>query len=232
MAKEELGPIEAGTWPRELTAHAVDKGPARRLHGYDVEQDLAKFYRFTDVFYLSITGDLPDDARSRAFEIALVFSSSMSVGEAPVHASLLARLCGCRAGGVMSVASLSLGEHTDRVLERIGDVLSQPIGEDGLPIDLRAKTDDERASVARLATLVRGVVEVPALAADAALDVALVAVLRAAGLTTNFQLVAALSLGRMPSALAEASATKPADFGKYPIDTPHFEYVPPGGQTV
>ncbi|AKU95926.1 hypothetical protein AKJ09_02590 [Labilithrix luteola] len=218
------GPIESRTWPKELTAHAVDDGSARRLHGYDVEQDLARFYRFSDVLYLSLAGDLPDDVQSRAFEVALTFASVMSVGSAPVHASVLARLCGCRTGGVVAVGALTMGEHVDALVHGIGEILE---GTGPLPEELRAKTNEERASVARLAAATAGL-PIPALGWDPSLDVALVAVLRAAGLTSVFQVVSALTLGKMPSALAEAQTTKPADFLSYPMDTPHFEYVPPG----
>jgi hypothetical protein len=67
------GPIEQQKWSEHLEAHVVDDRGPLRVHGYDVESDLARHYRFSDVVYLTLTGELPDDARSRAFEIALCF---------------------------------------------------------------------------------------------------------------------------------------------------------------
>lgn len=218
------GPIDSRDWPKHLTAHAVSETTSRRLHGYDVEQDLARFYRFSDVLYLSLAGELPGDRQSRAFEAVLMFASVMSVGSAPVHASVLARLCGCRTGGVLAVGALTMGEHVDALLQAVGDALDD---EGPLPSELRAATFKERDSVTRLAAATDGL-SIPVLAKDPSLDVALVAVLRAAGLTSTFQIVSALALGKMPAAIAEAAATKPADFHSYPMDTPHFEYVPPG----
>ena len=59
---------------------------------------------------------------------------------------------------------------------------------------------------------------------DPSRDVAIIAVLRACGLTTAFQLGAALSVARLPSVIAESVSTKAGDFKNYPMDTPHFEY--------
>lgn len=224
---EHRGPVESVAWPEHLTARAVD-GP--RLFGYDVQEDLARHYRFSDVFLLSLTGELPDDARSRAFEIALAFASTMSVGRAPIHATVLARLCGCRPGSVLSIATMSLGEDAEACTKELSELLAA-VGKSAsdvvLPESLRATSDEERQSVARLRALVNDLVVVPLLASDPSLDVALVAVLRACGLETPFSLVAALVVGRLPSAIAEARLTKPTDFRSYPMNVPRFIYEAP-----
>lgn len=221
---DDRGPIESREWPTELLARAVEGGPTPRLFGFDVEGDLARHYRFSDVLLLALTGELPSDGRSRAFEVALVFASSMSVAEAPVHAAVLARLCGARPGGVLSAASLTLAEHASRLLEKLDGATADPAS---LGEEHKARDEGERASVARLAELVRGCVEVPVLEADPGRDLAIVAVLEACGLTTAMQITSALVIARLTSALAEAGQTKPGDFGTYPIDTPHFEYEAP-----
>jgi hypothetical protein len=221
----DLGPIDSRTWPKELIANAVTVGPHPRLFGYDVEGDLAAHYRFSDLIYVSLTGELPDDARSRAFEVALCFAAPLSVREAPVHAAVLARLCGARPGGVLSVAGLTLAEHAGTFVALVNDVLETRSGE--LPPELQAQDEDERAAVASLVRLLDGVFDVPVLRADPSREVAIIAVLRACGLTSTFQLTSVLTLARLPGTLAEASKIKPGDFGTYPIDTPHFEYVAP-----
>jgi hypothetical protein len=220
----DLGPIDSRTWPARLETHAVD---GRRLFGYDTERDLAVHHRWSDVVLLSLVGDLADDARARAFEIAMCFAATMPAAEAPIHAAVLGRLCGVRTGGVLSTAVLTLAEHATALLAKIDAHDAHPAGAE-LPPELQAPNDAERESVAALRAVLGGTLDVPLLAHDPARDVAIVAVLRACGLTTSFQIVSALTLARLTSAIAEAGATKPGDFAAYPIDTPHFEYV--GGE--
>lgn len=223
----DRGPIDSRTWPTQLEARAVSSD--RRLFGYAVEADLAAFHRFSDVVYLSLVGELPTDAQSRAFEIALCFSAPVTVAHAAVHAAVLAKMCGARPAGVLSVSSVILAEEaTTLVADANADLERLEAGAiTELPASLRAVDEVERASVARLAALVGELVPVPALALDAGRDVALLAVFRACGVTAAFQLAALVALSRLPSALAEASGVAPGSFPAYPIDTPHFEYVEP-----
>jgi hypothetical protein len=229
-SEEDRGPIDSRSWPRQLDANAVTVAPERRMFGYDVERDLAAFYRFSDLVYLSLVGELPDEARSRAFEIALCFAAPVSIAHASVHAPALARLCGARPSGVLSAGGLVLGEEATEIVSRVNDQLAarEEAGDDGeLPPQLRLVDERERASVAALADLLRGVLDVPVLAAGPSRDVALVAVLRRCGVTSAFQLASLVGFARLPSALAEASRVTPGAFPKYPLDTPHFEYVAP-----
>jgi len=221
MTKEDVGPIEARQWPRELVANAVS--PDGGLFGYLVEDDLARNYSLAEVLYLSLTGDLPDEPTATAFAATLVFASAVPVAEAPIHAAVLSRMCGVRPGGVLATSALALGEQIDRTLHEIGTTLDgDPTS---LPTELRARSEAERASVARLRSLV-GPLRVPVLALDPRRDVALVAVLRACGLTSPFQLSVAMTVARLPSAIAEASRVSVGAFKTYPMDTPHFEYDP------
>jgi len=224
MSGADRGPIETRDWPSALSAHAVSDAGERRLFGYDVERDLAQHYAFSDTLLLALTGELPDEPRSRAFAAVLTFASAMSVAEAPIHASVLARVCGVRTGGVLAIGAMALGEHVDAQLRSIGAALDSEVVE--LPPELRAHDVTERASVERLRSAIGAGLDVSALAADPSRDVAIVAVLRACGLSTTFQLGAALSVARLPSVLAEAAATKVGDFKGYPMEVPAFEYDP------
>jgi hypothetical protein len=226
MSAEGDGPIEQREWPTELLARAVSSDAReRQLCGYDVERDLAKHYAFSDTILLALTGELPDEARSRAFAAVLTFASAMAVAEAPIHASVVARLCGVRTGGVLAIGAIALGEHGDALLRAIGSALDSGSPTE-LPENMRSVDAFERASVERLREAIGVSFDVPALRLDPSRDVAVVAVLRACGLETSFQLGAALSIARMPSVFAESVATKPGDFKNYPMDTPHFEYDP------
>lgn len=227
---DDRRPIESRAWPDRLPARAVFENPdERRIHGYDVERDLARHYGFSDVLLLSLTGELQDDGRRRAFGIALNFASAVSVASAPIHAAMLARLCGCRTSGVLSVATMALAEPIEETFARVDEMLrALDEGERiAWPDDFRAQGASERASVTRLSTLVGDAVSVPAFSFDPSREIALIAVLRACGLRSAFSAVSALTVARLPSALAEASATKPADFRSYPMDSPKFVYDAP-----
>ena len=173
------GPVESRDWPKELLARAVGPGRERRIFGYDVERDLAKNYAFSDALLLGLTGELPDEARARSFAIALTFASAMSVGEAPMHAAVLSRVCGVRTGGILAVAMIALGEYVDTLLRRMEPLFgSEPPGAQ-LPDDLRCRDDDERQSVRELRSLLDGILDVPLLAIDIGREAAVVCVLRA-----------------------------------------------------
>jgi hypothetical protein len=215
---ERKGPIEARTWPTTLEAFAVDTSGPPRLHGYDVEEDLARHYRFTDAVYLALTGELPDDARSRAFEVALTYLLPMSVAEAPIHATVLTGFCGAPPSGILSTAAVTLADAAMEIID------ADPAAE--LPDRLLARTPAESASVDRLRAQLAGSLDVPLLARNPCRDVALVAVLRACGLSTPLQLATAISLARIPCAVAEAAPRAAQAFvEKYPLNTPPFEYV-------
>ncbi len=219
---ERVGPLESAPWPEALEAQAISTTDGTRLYGYDVESDLAAHYRFSDLLFLAIRGELPDPLRSRAFEIALMFALPVSVGEAPIHAAALARLCGARPGGVASVASLALAETLgNAVRAALPRLRGAP---DGL---MPPVSSDDAASVDRLRALLHDVLEVPLLAQAPPRELALMAVLWECGLRTEQELVNALVLARLPSALAESAGRRPLDFASYPTTTPPIDYQSP-----
>ena len=226
IAPSAGGPVESREWPKELLARAIGPGRERRIFGYDVERDLAKNYAFSDALLLGLTGELPDVPRARGFAIALTFASAMSVGEAPMHAAVLSRVCGVRTGGILAVAMIALGEQVDTLLRRMEPIFGADPAGAALPDDLLARDDDERQSIADLRSLLDGILDVPLLASDIGREAAVLCVLRACGLTTSFQVGSAFSIARLPSVLAEVGATKVGDFKTYPMDVPHFEYDP------
>jgi predicted small lipoprotein YifL len=221
MTDARKGPIESHPWPTELEAFAVDTSAAARLHGYDVESDLARHYRFSDVVYLGLVGELPDEARSRAFEIALTFLVPMSVAEGPIHAAALAGFFGSTPTGVLTAASATLSDYAADAIEASGAAMNGV----ALPEAFQATSEMERASIGRLRALLEGLIEVELLAGNPRRDVAILAVLRACGLKTPLQLAAAVTLARLPAAVAEAAPRSSGSFvQKYPLTTPPFVY--------
>jgi len=222
-------PIEARQWPQTLSAHVVEPGSAPRIHGLDVQADLARNYGASDVAFAALTGDLPvDEAASRALQVALAFLAPVSIAEPPAHAGALARICGARIAGIVAVTAVALAEQARALYEAHEVVIPRLlIGSlNGIAASFAPKDDAERAAVQRLRdALGPFCARVPAIGFDLRLDTALFAVLLACGLRTREQLEVIITCARLPVACAEALAWKAGDLRAYPMDTPHFEYV-------
>lgn len=222
----ERSPLDTFEWPAKLAAHVVSPGPRPALHGYDVEGDLARHYSFAEVILLALTGEPPSPERGRAFDVAVVFASPVTVAEAPTHAAVIARACTASASQMQGVTAIALAEQA-RVLveEHRGwiESLSAALPAE-LPAHLRAATDDERASVARLRRALAGTIDVPALALDPSRPAALLATLHACGVTSPERIECALVWARLPVAMAEALATPPSRAMQYPLQLPAIVY--------
>ena len=227
MSEQVTGPIERQAWPERLTAHAVEPGPEPRLHGFDVQGDLARHYGASDLMLIALTGEAPTAEISRALGIALAFAAPVSIAEAPAHAGALARICGARIAGVVGVTAVALAEQARATFDDHEPVLPRLlIGSlNGMAARYAARDADERAAVQRLRdALGRFGAYVPALGYDLRLDTAIIAVLLACGLRTREQLELAFTYARLPVACAEALAWKPGDLRAYPMDLPSFVY--------
>lgn len=223
------GPLDEAAWPEKLTARVVTPGPRPRLHGYDVEGDLARHYSFVDAALLALTGSLPTPERSRAFDVALQFAAPVSAREAPVHAAILARICAATTSQMQGVSAIGLGEQARTVLATHRawlDALSEPYPTvPKVPEQLRPVDEGERESVERLRRALRGTLAVPALAQDLGRDAALLAVLHACGLRTAETIECALVLARLPVAMAEALSTPAGSYRQYPVQLPPIAYT-------
>jgi len=221
------GPLDAVDWPAKLTARVVSPGPRPMLHGYDVEEDLARHYSFAEVVLLALTGEPPSAETGRAFEVALVLASPVAVSEAPSHAAVVARACASSVNQIQGVAAIALTEQTRAMVELHRDLIDALSG--ALPAEVpghwRARSDEERASVARLRSVLRGTIEVPALALDLGRAAALIAIFHACGLRSSDRIECALTWARLPIVMAEALATAPGTHLKYPVMLPHTVYT-------
>lgn len=220
------GPIEAATWPARLSANVVTPGASARVHGYSVEEDLAKHYRFTDLVYLSVTGSLPSDAQSAAFEALVMFVAPVSIAEAPAHAASLVRLCGGTTSAIVGAAAIGLGEQTRSALEDHASLFAWLEGaEPAMPARFVASDEAERESVVRLdAELRRRGCPLPEGAACLTRTAALLVGLHGVGIRKIEQLAQVLSVAKLPVALAEAFAVKAGDFTSYPMRLPDFRF--------
>ncbi|MBX3271963.1 MAG: hypothetical protein KF729_16970 [Sandaracinaceae bacterium] len=215
-------PIDQMPVPEHLTARVVEPGAAPRLHGYDVQDDLARHYGLGEVVLLALTGELPDRAAGRAIDVLLVFAAPITIAEAPSHAAALARLCSAKPSSVAAVAAIGLAEQARFRLEALAPLLAWlASGRDGPPPE-----ETEDAATARLHETLRSVGAAVS-ARDAALPVgaAIVAGLFELGLREPWQIEAALNCARWPIAIAEAMSNTPGALGTYPIRLPEFELV-------
>jgi len=132
MAHEKLtGPIEDQTWATQLQSHVVTPEASPRIHGYDVEGDLAKHYSFADTMMLCVLGEIPSDSKRRAIEIAMQFLAPMSIAHAPTHAGMLTRLCGATTSASAHFCSVRMrapsSKHTHRGFLGSERALARPI---------------------------------------------------------------------------------------------------------
>jgi hypothetical protein len=220
------GPLDVAEFPETLSARVVTPGARPRLHGYDVEGDLALHYAPADLLLLSLTGELPTPQASAALGVALAFLAPVSVAHASVHAAVLARVCGTTSGSTIGVAAIGLAEQARQLLDDHTELLAwlaAPSGE--LPDQCRATEPSDRAATARLReALLETHFTVPALSLEPTRSAALLIVLFACGLEQRHQLEAAIVTARLPGAVAEAMLVKVADFSQYPTNLPRFRY--------
>jgi len=227
-AQQLDGPLESGSsFPARLTARVVTPGERPLVHGYDVEGDLARHYQPSDLLFLLLMGELPPAPASRAFSVALMFLSPVSVAHASTHAAVVGRLCGAPASSTFGVAAIGAAEHARALLDDHAELfpwLRAPRG--SLPERFRARDASDLAAVQRLELALEPTgLAVPALAERPSRDAALLMVLFAVGFKRRERLEAAIMLARLPSGIAEALAERPTNFGNYPINLPRFAYT-------
>lgn len=222
------GPLETTPFPDALAARVVTPGEQPRVHGYDVENDLARNYDFVALFLLYLTGELPTPQAGAAARVALAFVSPTSVAHASVHATVLARLCGSPASALFGVAAIGLAEQARVELDGCHDLLewlahpTRPY-----PDAHRCRSGAEREAAARLLRALQSVTPLEITQHDPTRLALVLAVLRAAGLRRREQFEAAFAFARLPSALAEGFAERPTNFAHYPIHLPPIVYDAP-----
>jgi hypothetical protein len=220
------GPLESDDFPAVLTARVVTPGVRPRLHGYDVEGDLARHYQPADVLYLSLVGELPTTEVSAALAVVLTFLSPVSVAHAATHGATLARLCGATTSATVGVAAIGLAEQARCLIGEHASLFAwleapgRPFPSEHLALDL---DDDTAVSRLRHALSSTGV-SVPGLDQRPSRSSAPLLVLHALGFRRAEQLEAAIVTARLPVAVAEALATRVVDFHNYPINLPRFLY--------
>lgn len=227
MSHQQLeSPVDAIDWNRELLAHVVSPGPHPLVHGYDVEEDLARHCGQTELEYLALTGELPTPEQAASVEVALLFLAPLSLAEAPVHCAMLANLCGGATSNVIAVGAAALAEQARSSVAEHAALFAWLRGEvPDFPAELASGDVDERRTVTALeaALTVRGL-RFPELFSHRPTPLAAaLSVLWFSGVEDERIVEGMLVRARLPFVVAEALAGKP-QLRSYAFDTPRFVY--------
>lgn len=223
------GPIESVSWPSQLAAHVIAPTSPPRVHGLDVENDLARHYSFVESVMFGLLGELPSVAAAVTFEVALTFAAPLSVAYASTHAAVLARICSATTSALVGTVGIALGEQARTAATALApwlEWLQRGTIEAPVPACATSVSREERDAVRRLGAALhaRGGMHVAALDLDVSRDAALVAVLHACGLRTSAQIEIALTWARLPFVMAEALAHAPNSYREYPVNLPPIVY--------
>ncbi len=209
-------PFDLATWPEQITAKVVQPGIAPTVYGYDIQNDLARHYRWTELLFLSLTGELPEESLMPALDIALIFLSSVTVAEAPGHAAVLAGFCGTTNSAAISIITITLAEQARNFIEQY-KALPKNAGSSSVDegiVQLKERLTEKKIHHLVLETRL-GVLG------------AAISVLEQCGLSKPSQLEAAWVTTRLPVALAETWQQPAGNFIEYPTQLPNFEYHHP-----
>ena len=224
-------PFDGVAWPERLRTHVVTVGASPRIHGYDVESDLARHYTMLDQMVLALTGELPEEASAAAIDVALQFLAPVTAAQAPSHAAILARVCSGESSAIVATAALALTEQTRDLLDRHAAWLrwlSSPEG--AAPSAAMANGDDDARAARRLRAALearRAKFPESVKAHDLGREAAALAVLHACGLASRAVLEALLVTVRLPITVSEAFATEPNSYRTYPLNLPPIVYEEP-----
>jgi hypothetical protein len=216
------GALDDTPWPETLVARAGRRTERdHELHGYEVIGDVAQHYSHSDLTYLAIVGELPDERASSIFHVALCSLSVTPVNEAPCHVGILSRICGGALASSYGASMIALADQAAAFATRNEAVLAQLVP--GVPIT-SATPEPERVRPLEVALAARGVA-IAALQQPLSFEAAQVCLLFEAGFRTSEQLQAAVVIARVTGITAELLVTGPQHLRDYPVKLPPFHYV-------
>lgn len=221
------GPVRERPWPEKLPAYVVSPGDDPRIFGYSALGDLAQAHSFSDGLFLSLTGELPSPAASRAFAITLWAASALTVADAPAHAGVLGRLSGATPAANVALVATAAAERAQYLCERHAGWLAGIRNGERTPCTQTAIDPSDAVFARRIArTLGSAGLALEWLGEGPTADTVILAALTLLGLGTDESLVTVLTAACLTTSLAEAWAWKPGQFQDYPMDLPPFRYQP------
>lgn len=211
-----------------LSARVVDVYEERaRIHGFDLDDDLAPALGPTGALLTTWLGELPNDAQVQIFGTALTIAAPFAAHEGPVHAALVARACGSDETAVLSTAYVVLAQRCGGDVDAHAPVIAWLTNDDDG--DAPACAHDDTCDRAAL-DQVRGLPPSPTV--DRLMRVSLcrtgwaLALAVHAGLREKGHLEAFLAMARLPALVAEAVAAPRGDLAQIPLNLPSYRYEP------
>ncbi|MDY0002709.1 MAG: hypothetical protein RBU30_15540 [Polyangia bacterium] len=232
MSQEPLppGPFDELSWPSKLTARVVSQEDPCRIHGYAVEEDLARHYSLGEVMLLALTGRIPSEEEGAFFEAVLLRLGPVTVAEAPVHAAMIARSAGSKPQGTLMVGLVGLVEQARHLVishSALLEAFDATSHGEPWPPGFEARCESDRAvGIALEACWPRAWPPAPPLR-DLRREAALLFCLAACGLTKDWQLETALVAVRLPILAAEVHSAPLCRVTELPLNLPPFEYEDP-----
>jgi hypothetical protein len=226
-ALADPSPLDAFGNQGEIEGFVVDTGEGVRVHGFDVHEDLARHYGFAEVILLTLLGEPPDEDTGRAFGVAMIVSSPVSIAEAPAHAARVAHVSGSDGAGVVSLAAISLGEQVRWLFSRYNGFLGRLESPNGevLPEEFRAQDAEERWQVEGFRGALPGSYGAdPIFDDDPGFWPAVLAILFRCGLRRREHLLTVLVASRLVSTVAEGFAGESGALASYPVNLPPMSY--------
>lgn len=219
------GPIEDGTWPSTLSGFVGDPNDPSRMHGYDVWRDLSVHYGLAELVLTALRGVAPERAEGEAFALALALLVPVSIAESEVHATALASMLGAPPPAVVSTGAIGIAEHANGVIGRHREWIAWLDAPNGSPpADVHAQGDRDRACAALVRTRIDAAICPVVHRLELTVDAMLVALLHAAGLRGDSQMITAWVVARLPATVAEAAAHPYGAQHDYPLEVPPFDY--------
>jgi len=188
--------------------------------------DVARHYAYSDVIYLAIVGELPEQRAARLFHLALCSLATPSVAEAPTHVAVLSRACGGAIGSALAAALITSTEQARFLLAQHASLLEW-FADTSRPLPAVA-TSSEADAIRVLVDAVAALeIDCPQLRPTMTRDAARLALLYAAGLRNSDQMEAAIVSASVAGIAAEALLASPRDLPLYPVTLPPFHYTDP-----
>lgn len=212
--------------PEKLDALVVSISADPAIHGYSVFSDLAVHYTFTEMIYLALTGEIPDQKIGKAFEYVLKFLFPMTAAEAPSNAGILAKVCSGESSAVLSVTAVTLVDMASFWMEKHEKLLSWlEAPHNPFPKEYCNQDRESQSIVRQFSKLIYQTgISSPIFEHNPTLIAALIAILYACDIKKSDQIKAAIVFAKYPCAITEGFATASFSFKKYPIRLPDYKY--------
>lgn len=223
MTESANGYIDAAPFsPRQAVHVTGGSEEAPTLRGYDVHGDLARYYDPAEVALLAATGELPSESQLRMYRVALTLCSPVSAADGCGRASILSWLTSGGPSAALQVGAVSLLARAKSQFdkhEQFWVELSEPQAVNSADA---ADTAFGRSPASWIKHQFGA--GCPGLTRASCKFEAVLALLHAAGLRTESQVLAVLCSAALPALAAEAAAGARLGFVGQPGSTPRFEY--------